>query len=53
MTVPVSLPPQLNRVKAAEKDKNALEGAKEEAEHYLSLKKEKALKQHTLFSKYM
>lgn len=44
---------QLNRVKATEKEKSDLEGAKDEAEHYLSLQTEKAKKQQTLYSKYM
>ena len=40
-------------MKAAEKDKNALEGAKNEAEHFLALKRDKAKKQHALYTKYM
>ena len=45
--------PQLNRVKAVEKEKGDLEGAKNEAEHYLSLQREMASKQHTLYQRYM
>ena len=44
---------QLNRVKAVEKEKGDLEGAKNEAEHYLSLQREMASKQHTLYQRYM
>jgi len=44
---------QLNRVKATEKEKTELEGAKDEAEHYLELQRGKAKKQRTLYSKYM
>ena len=44
---------QLNRVKAVEKEKGDLEGAKNEAEHYLSLQREMASKQHTLYRRYM
>ena len=43
----------MNRLKAAEQEKTDLEGAKDEAEYYLSLQDEKALKQHTIFSKFM
>ncbi|XP_019848995.1 PREDICTED: structural maintenance of chromosomes protein 4-like [Amphimedon queenslandica] len=43
---------KLNRARAVEKEKDSLEGAKNEAEHYLSLKKEAALKQYTLYERY-
>lgn len=43
----------MNRVKTAEKEKVDLEGAKDEAEFYLSLQRNKAMKQHSLYSKYM
>ena len=36
-----------------EKEKGALEGAKSEAEHYLSMQRDMALKQHSLYSRYM
>ena len=45
--------PQLNRVKAVEKEKGDLEGAKNEAEHYLSLQRNMATKQHRLYQRYM
>ena len=48
-----SMMAQLNRVKAVEKEKGDLEGAKNEAEHYLSLQREMASKQHTLYRRYM
>ena len=43
---------QLNRVKAVEKEKNELEGAKNEAEEYLVMKKDVTLKQYTLYERY-
>ena len=44
---------QLNRVKAVEKEKGDLEGAKNEAEHYLSLQRNMATQQHRLYQRYM
>lgn len=43
---------KLNRTRAAEKEVESLKDAKDEAEHYLSLKKEAALKQYTLYERY-
>ncbi len=44
---------QLNRAKAVEKEKASLEGAKAEAEHYLSLQLDMSTKQNSLYSRYM
>ena len=44
---------QLNRVKAVEKEKAGLEGAKMEAEEYLALKIQMSRKQHSLCQRYM
>lgn len=43
---------KLNRVKVVEKEKNELEGAKKEAEEYLAMKKDIALKQYRLYELY-
>ena len=52
-SLPPSLPPlQLNRARAVEKEKDSLEAAKDDAEHYLSIKKEAAQKQYTLYERY-
>ena len=56
-SLPSSLPPslspsQLNRARAVEKEKDSLEAAKDDAEHYLSIKKEAAQKQYTLYERY-
>ena len=45
--------PQLNRVKAVEKEKSGLEGAKKEAEEYLAMKTQASRKQHSLYQRYM
>ena len=44
---------QLNRVKVAEKDKDDLEGPKNEAIEYLSTENEIARKRHVQYQKYM
>ena len=44
---------QLNRVKAVEKEKVRLEGAKKEAEEYLTMKVQTSRKQHSLYQRYM
>lgn len=44
---------QLNRVKVVEKEKNELEGAKNEAEEFLALQRDVARKQLTVFQRYM
>ena len=40
-------------MKVVEKEKDELEGAKNEAEEFLAMKKEMAKKQHTLYQRYM
>ena len=44
---------QVNRVKVVEKEKDELEGAKNEAEEYLAMKKDMAKQQYTLYRRYM
>ena len=44
---------QLNRVKAVEKEKDDLEGVKNEAVQYLTMENEITSKKNLLFQKYM
>lgn len=44
---------QLNRVKAVEKEKDGLEGAKEEAVQYIRTENAIAIKDHVLLQRYM
>jgi structural maintenance of chromosome 4 len=44
---------QLNRAKIVEKEKNELEGPKNEAVEYLCRENEMAVKRNMLFQKYM
>lgn len=48
----LSLLLQLNRVKVAEKDKNALEGPKNEALTYLSTENDITVKKNTIYQTY-
>ena len=42
----------MNRVKAVEKERNSLEGAKKEAEEFLAMQKDVSLKQYRLYERY-
>lgn len=44
---------QLNRVKAVEKEKDELEGTKDEAVEYINMENSITKKRNTLFQKYM
>jgi structural maintenance of chromosome 4 len=44
---------KLNRVKAVEKERASLEGAKKEAEEYLAMKIQASRKHHTLYKRYI